>query len=54
MAIVKTDFSIGSDYTTNFYNFLNTYCSSYFDSITQNEYTVTCKRLLSDRTHTTA
>ena len=43
MAIVKTDFSIGSDYTTNFYNFLNTYCSSYFDSITQNEYTVTCK-----------
>ena len=43
MAIAKTDFSIGSDYTTNLYNFLNTYCSSYFDSITQNENTVTCK-----------
>ena len=43
MAIVKTDFSIGSDYTTNFYNFLNTYCNGYFDSITQNENTVTCK-----------
>jgi len=43
MAIVKTDFSIESDYTTNFYNFLNTYCSGYFDSITQGENTVTCK-----------